>query len=511
MAAVSPAGSSISGTSHPQYQRHSIVFIKNNIVKTLGATLILLAFFTPAFSQEQNKPQEYPWIITDRIYTSDSTAAAILEYYDSKRSIGFISQNGILQKEVPLNGANILGLGKWKGNILCFYTEEKENTRHKDIHAVLVDGKTQTLLTDKVIYANPGNRQLDMAVGNDAAGNFHYLLIRSTDFKAGFMHPVEWFSESIQRTTGLAELQLSDQFQPAVKELSSMGIGGDFMGSFTDAKGQLTLLSFYKDQLIAERFSPEGQLQQTLTTPLDYTPNGIALIKDWIGQLDPANGNILTFNIVHGSRRKYLSLFVFDFETANIVLQQTDELNKDYIRAFKNNPDLTSTRHFQPADDLKPVNIAYTNDKLVVFHEITYELCPPNNGPCALNAEGIIASVYDRQQYHLVHQFFLDRWEETKFEVGRDISCTVRDGKIHVFGCQNISNPIYKYDNFYYVIDPEKNIAERKTPDWGPNPQSDPIDARSIMWFQNCILRVNAGGRLYADSKPHSYLVKVNY
>jgi hypothetical protein len=402
-------------------------------------------------------------------------------------------------------------LGKWKGNIVCFYTEEKENTRKKDIHAALVDGKAQTLITDRVIYTNPGNRQLDMVVGNDAAGNFHYLLIRVTDFRAGFMHPVEWFSESIQRTTGLAQLQLSDQFQPVVKELSSTGIGGDFMSSFTDAKGQLTLLSFLKDQLIAERFSSEGQPQQTLTTPLDYTPNGISLINDWIGQLDSATGNILTFTIVHGGRPRLLSLFVFDFETAGIVFQQTNELNKDYVQSFINNPDLTGTKHFQPVDDLKPVNIVYTNDKLVVFHEITHEWCPPNNGPCNLDAEGVIASVYDRHDYHLVHQFFLDRWEETKFEVGRDLSCSLRNGKIHVFGCQNISNPIYKYDNFYYVIDPERNTAEKKTPEAGLNPQSDPIDARSILWFRNCIVRVNAGGGEFADSKPHSCLVKVNY
>ncbi len=485
--------------------------METRTVKNFCATLVVLSLFIPAYSQQHDKPQEYPWFIANRIYTSDSTAAVILEYRDNKRSIGFISQDGSLQKEIPINGANILGLGKWKDNILCFYTEEKENTRHRDIHAVLVDGKTQTLVTDKVIYTNPGLRQLDLEMGNDAGGNFHHLLIRSTDFKAGFMHPVEWFSESIQRTTGLAELQLSDQFEPTIKELSSVGIGGDFMSSFTDDKGQLTLLFFNKDQIIAERFNPEGQLQQTLTTPLDYTPNGIAFVKDWMGQLDPANGNILTFNIVHGGRHKYLSLFIFDFEARTIAFQQKNELNKDFIRALQNNPDLVTARHFQPADDLKPINITYTKDKLVVFHEITSQWCPPNNGPCTLHAEGIIASVYDRQQYHLVHQFFLNRWEEAKFEVGRDISCTVRDGKIHVFGCQNISSPVYKYDNFYYVIDPENNIAEKKTPDWGPIPQSDPIDARTIMWFRNGIVRVNAGGREYADSNPHSYLVRINY
>jgi hypothetical protein len=480
-------------------------------VKTLSAFVVLLVVFAPAFSQPNDKSTEYPWFITNRIYTSDSTAAAILEYHDNKRSVGFITQEGSLKEEIPLKGTNILGLGKWNGNILCFYTEEKENTHHKDIHAVLIDGHAQTLLADKVIYTNPGNHQLDMAIGNDATGNFRYLLIRATDFKPGFMHPVEWFSESIQRTTSLAELQLSDQFEPVVRQLSSVGIGGDFMGSFADDKGQLTLLSFQKKQLIAERFSTEGQLQQTLTTPLDYTPNGIAFVKDWIGQLDPANGNILTFNIVHGGRHKYFSLFVFDFDARAIVFQQKEELSSNYVRALSNNPDLTNTRHFEPADNLKPVNITYTNDRMVVFHEITSEWCPPNNGPCTLKAEGVIATAYDRQPYHPVHQFFLDRWEETKFEVGRDISCTVRDGKIHLFGCQNISNTNNKYDNFYYVIDPEKDIAEKKTPDGGLSPQSDPIDARSIMWFRNSIVRVNAGGREYADSQPHSRLVKINY
>jgi hypothetical protein len=417
-----------------------------------------------------------------------------------------------VDKEVPINGSTIVGLGKWRGNIVCFYTEAAENTRKKDVHAVLVDGKTKTLLTDKVIYTNPGDHQLDLSMGNDVEGNFHYLLIRSTDFKAGFMHPVEyWQSEHIQRTTGLTELRLSDQFQPALKELSCSGIGGDFLSSFTDAKGQLTFLSSVKDQLIAERFSPDGQPQQKLTAPFDYSPNGFDPIRFWVGQLDPSNSNILTFNISYGARRKYLSLFVFDFGVGKVTLQQKDELDKDYFRAFKDNPDLTSTKHFKSVDELKPDNILYTNDRMVVFDEIRYDWCPGQNAACRQDAEGVIVSVYDRQQYHLLHRFFLDRWFECKFGVGRGLSYTVRDGKIHAFGCQNFTSFAYKYGNFYYVIDPEKNIAEMKTPDWGPDPQSDPIDTKSVMWFRNSILRVNSGEGLLLGSKFHSYLIKLNY
>jgi len=283
-------------------------------MKYLYATLMLLAAFIPTFSQKQDKPQAYPWIITDRIYTSDSTAAAVLEYNGNKKSIGFISQNGTVDKEVHLGGSNIVGLGKWKGNILCFYTEETENTHKKGIHAVLVDGKTRSLLTDKVVYSNPGDHQLDLIMGKDAEDNFHYLLLRNTDTKVGFMHPIDyWQNEHMQRTTGLTELYLSDQLQPTSKELSSSGIGGDFLSSFTDTKGQLIFLSFAKDQLVAERFSPDGQLQQKLTTPLDYTPTGFNFLRIWAGQLDPANNNILTFNMAHYTHHAWLSLFVFDF------------------------------------------------------------------------------------------------------------------------------------------------------------------------------------------------------
>ena len=213
-----------------------------------------------------------------------------------------------------LGGSNIVGLGKWKGNILCFYTEETENTHKKGIHAVLVDGKTRSLLTDKVVYSNPGDHQLDLIMGKDAEDNFHYLLLRNTDTKVGFMHPIDyWQNEHMQRTTGSTELYLSDQLQPTSKELSSSGIGGDFLSSFTDTKGQLIFLSFAKDQLVAERFSPDGQLQQKLTTPLDYTPTGFNFLRIWAGQLDPANNNILTFNMAHYTHHAWLSLFVFDF------------------------------------------------------------------------------------------------------------------------------------------------------------------------------------------------------
>ena len=66
--------------------------------------LLLLVVYIPAFSQN-DKPKPYLWKITQRVYTSDTTAATVLEYEGKKRSLGFITQDGILEKEVPLAGS----------------------------------------------------------------------------------------------------------------------------------------------------------------------------------------------------------------------------------------------------------------------------------------------------------------------------------------------------------------------------------------------------------------------
>ena len=473
--------------------------------------LLFLVVSIPAFSQ-QNKPQSYPWMITERIYTSDTTVAAALEYNGKKRSLGFITQDGILEKEVPVAGADIIGLCKWNGNVLCIYTEEEENYRKKDIHAVLVNAKTKSVLADKVIYSNPGDRQLDLTAAKDAQGNFHYLLIRSTPVTAKSVQPYEYnLNVRMQETTGLTALYLTDQLQPSPKTISSVCIGGTFLGSATDDKGQTTILSAAGDQLIAERFSTEGQQLQKLTAPFEYTPRGLTYMSIWAARFDPANRNILAFSIAHDKRHSFLSLYVFDFESGKIAFQQKDELNKDYFRTFKDNQDLKSTKNFKSVEDLKPDNIIYTKDRLVVFNEIRYDYYPGGKWATLQEADGVIVSIYDRQQYHLLHQFFLDRHQESQIHVGLGLSYAVRDGKIHAFGCENLHTVAYHYGNFYYVIDPEKIVAERKTPDWGSNPTTDPVETSTIMWFRNYILRTNVGEGLILGSNFHSYLTKINY
>jgi hypothetical protein len=376
-----------------------------------------------------------------------------------------------------------------------------------------VDIRSGSILSDKVIYSNPGDHQLDLLPGRDPKGDFHYLLVRNTAATSGFMHPVsEYNNDKVQITTGLSALYLSDQLQPTLKDLSSSANGGAFLCSLTDARGQLTVISFEKEQLIVERFGPDGQFQKKMTSPLEYRPDGFKWNrKEWLGQLDPDNGNIVAFSIAQQLRHAYLNTFVFDFATGQIAFQQKDELNKDYFRSLKDNAEMTRAKHFKLVEKLEPDNILFTKDRLITFNEIRYDrLFAQNSGGCE-DAEGIVVSIYDRQQYHLLDQLLLDRYQESKINTGRGLSYTIRDGKIHAFGCENTSTWPYEYANFYFVIDPEKNVAERKTPDWGTVQQSDPVDTQHILWFRNGIVRPTKGAGFLVDSDIHTYLAKLNY
>jgi hypothetical protein len=81
-------------------------------MKTLFVALFSLAVFSTAFAQQQGKPYKFPWEITDQVYISDSTAAAVLAYNGDKRSLALITQEGVLAKEVPLPNVYIIGICK---------------------------------------------------------------------------------------------------------------------------------------------------------------------------------------------------------------------------------------------------------------------------------------------------------------------------------------------------------------------------------------------------------------
>ncbi len=477
--------------------------------------LLLLLSITHAFSQKKDKPQEYPWDIAHTLYTSDSTGIADLAYGSDKSGIAFVRQDGTAEKELAIPGCSF-GMGKWKGNILCFYTDNFENKLRKEVHAVLVDAKTKTIISDKLIYTNPTNNQLEFSIGNDKDGNFGCLLVRISEYKGNPGRTIGGSeNKKLQNTTALTAIFLSDQLEPTLKQLSSAAVGGQFFNNFIDSKGQLIIVSYAADQLVAEKFDKNGQLLKKLAAPVDYFQTDFDWDDSFRGQLDPENDNLLSFSMAHlpkRGRKSHLSLFVFDFATGQIPLQESTELNKDYFRQFKDNPDLVKAKHFKMVENLKPDNIIFWKDKLIVFNEIRYNYSASysngSSGATRFDSEGVIVSFYDKQ-YHLVHQLFLDRYYECFFNIGRGLSYCLRDGKILAFG--NELAHVASYGSFCYVIDPETYQLERKLPEWGEAPRMAPVDINHIFWFRNSIITSHEASTEFFGYHTHNYLVKVDY
>jgi len=100
-----------------------------------------------ALSQKKEKPEEYPFMMKDITYLSDSTGAAILEYGDLKKAgLAFVNDKGLILKELNIPG-KVLGIARRKGNALVFYVNQwdKEVDETTDVHVVLADATSKTI------------------------------------------------------------------------------------------------------------------------------------------------------------------------------------------------------------------------------------------------------------------------------------------------------------------------------------------------------------------------------
>jgi len=482
-------------------------------MKNLLSVLFVLLSFTGSFAQKKEKPTEYPWQIRNIVYLSDSTGVGNLGYSDKKSGLAFLNQNGQVEKELSLPG-NVTEIGKWKNNILCIYINEFAGKPAKEIHAALVDAKKRTILSDKLIYQNQGDIQLDLTPGKDNAGNFYYLLIRTTALAGD---PGRTISEKEEKklgsTTALTALYLSDKLEPTLRQLQSAAIGGIFLSSFTNKKGEIAILTESNDQLIAEKFGQDGQLQKKLTTALEFPDDRRSTYSSHrAGRFDPNADDLLAFSIENGDHKNHhslLSLFLFDFATGKVLTNGPSILDKDYFHQMKDNSELTKTKHFKDVEDLKPDGVLFIGDKLAVCNQIQYLWSLPQQGAAVrFTSEGAVLSLYDKQ-LHLLHQFFLDMYYECFMDVGRGLSYHLRDGKLLVFG--NELAGVGAYGNFCYALDLNKFSVEKKIPEWGNVMKSYPVDPQTVFWFDKSILKNHAAGNYFFGKHVDSYLVKTEY
>lgn len=468
-------------------------------MKTLFILCLTLCSLV-SFSQKQDRYEVHKWKIDSSLNLSDSTAVAGLIGGNNKGGIAFLDENGNVSAELSIPG-RIIGLSKWKGNIVGFYVDQWDARKvTQNIHAVLIDVRTKAIKQDQPIFTNPDKHYIVNQVMNDDRGNFGSLLIRTSKQKGGYSPGFGTRAEPYSETAALTALYLSDNLQPVTRPLSSAAIGTAYLAAYANRNGDLAILSYGENQIVAEKFGSDGQLQKKATVSFPgFNPWGIA-VNGWTrGAFRPASNDILAFSVVKG-------VFVFDFGSGKAWSLETAGSNdKAYNDHVDQDPEVKKAKNFKYTGDFKPDCLFFDGDTLICSKEIEYSEQPLQYRRYI--GAGTMVTVYDGQ-FRWLHNFYLDRYFESFTDDGYHWSYKVQNGRILAFA--NAVAHVEKYENICYVADLHTYQLEQKILDWGDVPHVIFSDAQNVFWFRNNLLK-NPYTASETRKRVESYLVRMQY
>lgn len=469
--------------------------------------LLIIGHLQSAFAQKGDKPVKQPWILYNRLYLSDTTGAAIFDNSYKKFGLVFLNEAGNVVKEVPITG-RVLGMGKLNDNIIAFYTLETGPDVIKTIHAILVDPRTKVILLDKPVYENTSDKQIVLYVPKDAGENFKYLLIRETGWTGKLRREVNYKSQMARlATTSIRQVLVNSKLESTIRTLTSAALGGTFITPRTNTKGETFIVSQSNDQLVCEKFGPDGQLIKKLASPLELSKE-MPYDHQEVSAMDTTTGNTLTTSIrCRINKDKFtLTTVSFDFTNSKAWSTGTQLLDKDFSRELKASPGFQKIANHKNTEDLTPIGVIPMGDKLIVWKDFKGDYDDAKSVTRFTNG-GSIISVYDNK-LTLLHTIFLDKFYECFMDAGRDLSFHVQGDKLIALGNEIIH--IGAYGDFFYVLDLNKFTVEKQKADWGNISSSAPIDPSNVFWFRNNIVLSHWSVTIFS-SEPSSYLQSIDY
>lgn len=454
-------------------------------MKSIFILCLTFASFT-AFSQKNDRPESHHWLIDSSLYLSDSTAVSSLVFSDNKAGIAFLNENGNVATELSVPG-RILGISKWKGNVVAFYTDQWDNWKViKNVHALLIDTKTRTIRQDQPLYSNTGKNFIVCQVRNDDQGNFGCFLIR-TSFLEGDDNSNRPKIHGLRNgTSALTALYLSDDFHPVSRSLTTAAFRTVFFGSYVNRKGELAILSYWNNQIVAEKFGTDGQLQNKATVAFVSPDPWGNDEHDWTrGAFRPGSDNILAFS-------EFMGVFVVDFASQKAWALETPSANdKAYNDHINQDPEAKKVHYYKYAGSFKPDCLFFDGDTLISSKEIQYWEQPLNN--YRFIGAGTMVTIYDAQ-FHWLHNFYLDRYFESFSDGGYRWTYKIRNGHLLAYG--NVLTHAEHYENICYIADLHTFNLEQKTLDWGDLRHTTYSDVERVFWFRDNLLKnpSTAGG-----------------
>jgi hypothetical protein len=437
---------------------------------------ILLFSYLSSYSQD--------YLIVKTLAGDDSIAFTTLRYGRKDYGFGVVSSKGVMNWQIPVPGFP-LGMGKFKNNVVVFYTFTNPDVAVviKEIHAALIGINEKKIIEDKVVYENESKYSIDAFVLNDPGDNFTYLLVRTSGLKGLLAMGTIGAEAKINETTQLRTISLENNLAPHSKDVKSIALESVFVSACTGVNNDLYVSSFSNDQLITEKFDSDGKLTGKLSTDVSLRTKSkfFPLIK-----YDSLQGNCVDVAIAYANNHKddVIRLFRFNFNDQKAYSTEETILNKDYVKHLEQTQgEKTRLSNFKSIDELYPVQILETTDKVIVLKEIQYHFTPSGDNAERFGRDGNIISIYTKKDLHPERDIIIDKDFETFIMGGNSIYSYMKNDKLYTVTCE-LTGP-GKCKTFLYTININDGSMEKKVLEKEDAGKGWVTDPTTIAWFSN--------------------------
>ena len=464
---------------------------------------IAILFFCCSASYSQG------YMITNTLPLNDSIAFTSLRYNNNGYGYGIVNSKGVMTWQVPSQGYP-LGMGKFRNNVIVFYSlENSEIVAIKEVYAAIVDLKNQKITNVKGIYTPENKYKFVPVILNDPEGNFNMLLIRTTSLKRGLGSYTSWPDDKFNEIQQLSAIYLDDNLNAQTKDIKSGSIGSFFMSACGGNDNDWYLCSYDKDQLTVEKFDRDNNLKSKLATATSIKEHSVFYP---LMQYDSVQKNCVDEALAYKNKHRdyILRTYRFDFNDQKSYATDETPLDKDYKNALEKENGGKKLSNFKFVEDMRPVQILETTDKVIVLKEIQYMVrAEGNNDDDKYEREGSLISIYAKKDLHPERDIIIDKFFGTFGMGGIDIASHVKNDKLYAVTCEFAS--VLNYKAYLYLINMDDGSTERKVlekKDAGNGWIALPAE---ICWFNNNYIIPFNVLKLALHFKPETDLQSESY
>lgn len=337
-------------------------------------------------------PFESPYAFERSVLYLNEEEAAISVWHNT---IGYammrIDHNAKVKWKSPVPGA-IIGSARWKDKLVAFYTREWDfknfgNGVIKEVSAIALDLETGKKLYDKVVFRNESKKFIEPCIHRQPDDQFSELLIRQTNNSRRDIRQ-NW------RTVAITLVTLGESLAPRLTELpATVALKGLYVGSLSNSKGEMMIITQADDKLVVERFDSKFSLVNKLEAPADFENRGTFM------SLDEQNDQSLIIAIREFARNK-INLHVYDYDfTAGKVLTGDHALDKEQAKQWKaRNKELgEEVADFRDVDLLQMVGLLQSGDKIIVLFQELWTRIAGNGAIAGSRIGPVVVVFFDRK------------------------------------------------------------------------------------------------------------------